>query len=77
MQIEDCVIQTLDHQISLAVTKSDFNEWERLLIEFKKLPNKPSLRKALRNKLSELLKEADSVVKNHKSKVLDLSVLSK
>lgn len=75
MQIEDCVIQTLSHQISLAVTAKDFKEWERLLVEFKKLPNKPSLRKALRRKLSDLLAEADALVKNYKSKTLDLSVL--
>ncbi len=73
MKIEDCVPETLNCQMSLAITESQNKRLLFIVEEFQKLPKKPNPRQGIRKKFEEFLNEAEQMIKDYKSKNLDFT----
>ncbi len=73
MKIDDLVPETLNCQITLAISEKQSKRWDFLLNEFKKLPKKPVIRDGLRDKFDEYMTELELLLKEYKSKTLDFT----
>lgn len=77
MQITDYKKEPKTSQIGLAVGESMLARWEKAINDLKAIDKTLSVPDMGRARIESLLEEIEAFVKNHKSKVLDLSVLSK
>lgn len=72
MKIDDFLTEPLDENISINLTKSQKARWERIKEDFKRFKLKAKLNPVAREKILEIMNDAENAINEHKKKNLIL-----